>query len=155
MGSEAGLLLWNFILDFLFFVDYTSLLNMLSMGKIPFFPCGTPGRSFHIFPRNFVQKGWGLKFLYKWRNLMLFRSERIALALPQEECFGMLGPNGAGKTTFINMIIGLIKPTSGTAYAHGMDIRTEMDMIYSNMGVCPQHEMRRQHFGKRPILMLR
>ncbi|KAM3319074.1 hypothetical protein P3S67_006274 [Capsicum chacoense] len=47
----------------------------------------------------------------------------------------MLGPNGAGKTTFINMIIGLIKPISGTAYAQGMDIQTDMDMIYSNMGV--------------------
>ncbi|XP_060204669.1 ABC transporter A family member 7-like isoform X1 [Lycium barbarum] len=65
----------------------------------------------------------------------------LSLALPQGECFGMLGPNGAGKTTFINMMIGLIKPSSGTAYAHGMDIRTDMDMIYTNMGVCPQHDL--------------
>ncbi|MCD7455439.1 Phospholipid-transporting ATPase abca7 [Datura stramonium] len=65
----------------------------------------------------------------------------LSLALPQGECFGMLGPNGAGKTTFINMMIGLIKPSSGTAYAQGMDIQTEMDMIYTNMGVCPQHDL--------------
>lgn len=37
-------------------------------------------------------------------------------------------------------MVGLAKPTSGTAYAHGMDIRMDMDDIYTNMGVCPQHE---------------
>ena len=37
-------------------------------------------------------------------------------------------------------MIGLIPPTSGTAYVHGLDIKTDMDAIYSNMGVCPQHE---------------
>jgi ABC-type multidrug transport system ATPase subunit len=37
-------------------------------------------------------------------------------------------------------MIGLIKPTSGAAYVQGMDIRTDMDSIYTNMGVCPQHE---------------
>ena len=37
-------------------------------------------------------------------------------------------------------MVGLTKPTSGTAYAHGMDIRMDMDNIYTNMGVCPQHE---------------
>ncbi|KAL2340803.1 hypothetical protein Fmac_008743 [Flemingia macrophylla] len=65
----------------------------------------------------------------------------LSLALPQGECFGMLGPNGAGKTSFINMMIGLTKPTSGTAYVQGLDIRTHMDGIYSSMGVCPQHDL--------------
>ena len=37
-------------------------------------------------------------------------------------------------------MIGLIKPTSGTAYVHGRDITMDMDDIYTNMGVCPQHE---------------
>lgn len=37
-------------------------------------------------------------------------------------------------------MIGLIPPTSGTAYVYGMDINTDMDEIYTNMGVCPQHE---------------
>ncbi|KAF3320383.1 ABC transporter A family member 7-like protein [Carex littledalei] len=55
--------------------------------------------------------------------------EGLSLALPQGECFGMLGPNG------------LIKPTSGTAFVQGMDIRTDMDGIYTNMGVCPQHDL--------------
>nr|XP_018684862.1 PREDICTED: ABC transporter A family member 7-like [Musa acuminata subsp. malaccensis] len=65
----------------------------------------------------------------------------LSLALPNGECFGMLGPNGAGKTTFINMMIGLITPTSGTAYVQGVDIRTNMDEIYTSMGVCPQHDL--------------
>ncbi|VAI31834.1 unnamed protein product [Triticum turgidum subsp. durum] len=65
----------------------------------------------------------------------------LSLALPKGQCFGMLGPNGAGKTSFISMMVGLTKPTSGTAYAHGMDIRMDMDGIYTNMGVCPQHDL--------------
>ncbi|PNT64442.1 hypothetical protein BRADI_4g28617v3 [Brachypodium distachyon] len=65
----------------------------------------------------------------------------LSLALPKGQCFGMLGPNGAGKTSFISMMIGLTKPTSGTAYAYGMDINMDMDDIYTNMGVCPQHDL--------------
>ncbi|XP_010915097.1 ABC transporter A family member 7-like isoform X2 [Elaeis guineensis] len=65
----------------------------------------------------------------------------LSLALPRGECFGILGPNGAGKTSLIHMMIGFIKPTSGTAYIHGMDIRTDMEKIYTGMGVCPQHDL--------------
>ncbi|KAG6529388.1 hypothetical protein ZIOFF_011586 [Zingiber officinale] len=65
----------------------------------------------------------------------------LSLAVPNGECFGMLGPNGAGKSTFINMMIGLVKPSSGTAYLHGMDISINMDEIYTSMGVCPQHDL--------------
>ncbi|KAL0920884.1 hypothetical protein M5K25_007899 [Dendrobium thyrsiflorum] len=53
----------------------------------------------------------------------------------------MLGPNGAGKTSFINMMTGLLTPTSGTALVQGLDIRSNMDEIYASMGVCPQHDL--------------
>ncbi|KAL8140462.1 hypothetical protein V2J09_006483 [Rumex salicifolius] len=65
----------------------------------------------------------------------------VSLALPRGECFGMLGPNGAGKTSFISMMIGLSKPTSGKAFVDGKDILTQMEDIYSSMGVCPQHDL--------------
>ncbi|WCJ33482.1 ABC transporter A family member 7 [Euphorbia peplus] len=65
----------------------------------------------------------------------------LSLALSKGECLGMLGPNGAGKTSFISMMIGLVKPTSGTGYIQGLDIRTQMDWIYNSMGVCPQHDL--------------
>ncbi|KAG2578546.1 hypothetical protein PVAP13_6NG203700 [Panicum virgatum] len=65
----------------------------------------------------------------------------LSLALRKGQCFGMLGPNGAGKTSFINMMIGLLIPTYGTAYIHGMDLRTDMNEIYANIGVCPQHDL--------------
>ncbi|KAJ3687005.1 hypothetical protein LUZ61_016169 [Rhynchospora tenuis] len=65
----------------------------------------------------------------------------LSLALPRAQCFGMLGPTGAGKTTLLNMLTGFSSPTSGTAYIGGMDIRTDMNMIYYSMGVCPQHDL--------------
>ncbi|XP_020257438.1 ABC transporter A family member 7-like [Asparagus officinalis] len=65
----------------------------------------------------------------------------LSLALPQTECFGMLGPNGAGKTSWISMMTGLTKPTSGTAYVQGMDIRFNMDKVYTRIGVCPQQNL--------------
>ncbi|KAK2981524.1 hypothetical protein RJ640_000095 [Escallonia rubra] len=84
-----------------------------------------------------------LKKVYPGRdgNPEKFAVRGLSLALPQGECFGMLGPNGAGKTSFISMMIGLIKPSSGTAYVNGLDIRSHMDGIYTNMGVCPQHDL--------------
>ncbi|XP_057952302.1 ABC transporter A family member 7-like isoform X2 [Malania oleifera] len=84
-----------------------------------------------------------LKKVYPGRdgNPEKFAVRGLSLALPRGECFGMLGPNGAGKTSFINMMIGLMKPTSGTAFVQGLDIRTHMDGIYTSMGVCPQHDL--------------
>ncbi|GBG60704.1 hypothetical protein CBR_g12441 [Chara braunii] len=70
-----------------------------------------------------------------------FAVQGMSLAVPRGECFGMLGPNGAGKTTSINMMVGFLEPTSGTALIEGMDIRGEMSAIHSVMGVCPQHDL--------------
>jgi ABC-2 type transport system ATP-binding protein len=39
------------------------------------------------------------------------------------EAFGFLGPNGAGKTTTINVLLGFVQPTSGSAALFGIDVR--------------------------------
>lgn len=65
----------------------------------------------------------------------------LTFAVRKGEVFGLLGPNGAGKTTSINMLIGFMPPTAGSAQVSRYDIRTEMEQIYSLMGVCPQHNL--------------
>jgi ABC-2 type transport system ATP-binding protein len=47
----------------------------------------------------------------------------LDLAVEPGELFGFLGPNGAGKTTTIRMLVGLLRPTSGTATVAGHDVR--------------------------------
>jgi len=46
----------------------------------------------------------------------------ISFELKTGEVFGFLGPNGAGKTTTIRMLVGLIKPTSGTIHICGYNV---------------------------------
>uniref|UniRef100_A0A7N0VH06 ABC transporter domain-containing protein n=1 Tax=Kalanchoe fedtschenkoi TaxID=63787 RepID=A0A7N0VH06_KALFE len=84
-----------------------------------------------------------LKKIYPGRdgNPEKYAVKGLSLAIPSGECFGMLGPNGAGKTSFISMMIGLTIPTSGNAYIEQMDIQTQMDSVYTKMGVCPQNDL--------------
>jgi len=46
----------------------------------------------------------------------------ISFEVERDEIVGLLGPNGAGKTTTINMILGVLDPTSGTIRIEGFDI---------------------------------
>jgi lipopolysaccharide export system ATP-binding protein len=46
----------------------------------------------------------------------------ISLEVKQSEVVGLLGPNGAGKTTTFYMIVGLVKPNSGTVLLDNLDI---------------------------------
>ena len=61
--------------------------------------------------------------------------DHINFKVKSVEIFGLLGPNGAGKTTTINMLITLLKPTEGTAYVSGFDIRREPEKIRERIGV--------------------
>ncbi|CAD7698561.1 unnamed protein product [Ostreobium quekettii] len=65
----------------------------------------------------------------------------LYMAVRRGEVVGLLGPNGAGKTTAINMLVGFMEPTSGSALIDGLDITESMDLIYDRMGVCPQHNL--------------
>jgi ABC-2 type transport system ATP-binding protein len=48
----------------------------------------------------------------------------ISFEVNRNEIVGLLGPNGAGKTTTINMILGVLEPTSGTILVEDLDIAT-------------------------------
>jgi len=52
------------------------------------------------------------------------------------EIFTILGHNGAGKTTLINMLTGMMGPTSGEAVIYGRKITEQMDLIQQNIGLC-------------------
>ena len=47
--------------------------------------------------------------------------DRVDLTVAQGDVFGYLGPNGAGKTTSLRMLLGLIRPTEGSARLFGRD----------------------------------
>ncbi len=54
-------------------------------------------------------------------------------------CFALLGPNGAGKTTTMLMLLRLVKPSSGTAFILGADIKKNMGDIRRKIGYLPEN----------------
>src|SRR5262245_14505249 len=62
----------------------------------------------------------------------------LDLAVEAGECFGLLGPNGAGKTTTIEIIEGLLEPTSGEVEVLGMKWGDRDDDIRQRIGISLQ-----------------
>jgi ABC-2 type transport system ATP-binding protein len=64
--------------------------------------------------------------------------KRTNLEIRRGEIFGLLGPNGAGKTTLINIVCGIVNPTSGTITVGGHDIRKDARAARDLIGLVPQ-----------------
>jgi len=60
------------------------------------------------------------------------------LEIMQGEIFALLGPNGAGKTTLINIICGIVTPSSGTIVADGHDVIRAYKPARKKIGLVPQ-----------------
>lgn len=62
----------------------------------------------------------------------------LDLQVQQNSICGFLGPNGAGKTTTIKLLLGLARPTGGSARVFGKDIENENDEIRRKVGYLSQ-----------------
>jgi ABC-2 type transport system ATP-binding protein len=62
----------------------------------------------------------------------------LNLTVQRGEFFGFLGPNGAGKSTTIKMLVGLLRPTAGSAWVAGVDVWKDPLKARSMMGVLPE-----------------
>jgi ABC-2 type transport system ATP-binding protein len=60
--------------------------------------------------------------------------DEINFEVQRGEVFGFLGPNGAGKTTTIAMLLGLVRPTAGSAEVLGHDIRRDLCQALGRVG---------------------
>jgi len=63
----------------------------------------------------------------------------LDLRIEEGEIFGFLGPNGAGKTTTLLMLLGLSRPTGGTARVCGLDPVREARRIKEQVGYLPEN----------------
>ena len=61
----------------------------------------------------------------------------LDLEVQEGEVFGYLGPNGAGKSTTISLLLGSIRPTSGSASIFGLDVRREARALHRRLAYVP------------------
>jgi ABC-2 type transport system ATP-binding protein len=62
----------------------------------------------------------------------------VSLDIERGEIFALLGPNGAGKTTLINIVCGIVNPSSGTVLVDGHDHIRDWRAARSRIGLVPQ-----------------
>ncbi len=76
----------------------------------------------------------------------------VDLTIEQGEFFALLGPNGAGKSTLINLLAGLLRPSSGKLTVMGHDVVTDYRQARRKLGVVPQELVFDPFFTVREML---
>lgn len=76
----------------------------------------------------------------------------IDLSIEQGEFFALLGPNGAGKSTLINLMAGLLRPTTGSLSVMGFDVVNQYQQARHALGVVPQELVFDPFFNVREML---
>jgi ABC-2 type transport system ATP-binding protein len=61
----------------------------------------------------------------------------VELEVHPEQVFGLVGPNGAGKSTFVKCLMGLVRPTAGSAFVFGLDCLRDPVDVARKVGYVP------------------
>ena len=64
--------------------------------------------------------------------------DNVNLNIERGKIFGLLGPNGAGKTTTISLVLGILKPTSGSIIIDGLDNIKDNALVKEKIGFMTQ-----------------
>ena len=67
----------------------------------------------------------------------LLAVDGLTLEIPTGELFGFIGPNGAGKTRTIKLLVGLLKPSSGTIHIDDVDIKQDPIRVKKTLATFP------------------
>ncbi len=76
----------------------------------------------------------------------------LTLDVPRGEIFALLGPNGAGKTTTIRMLMGILRPSGGTARVDGLDCFQDRVEVKRRVGYLPDEPVFYDYLRGREIL---
>jgi ABC-2 type transport system ATP-binding protein/sodium transport system ATP-binding protein len=79
--------------------------------------------------------------------------DRLTLAVPRGEVYGLLGENGAGKTTTLRMILGLLTSTSGYAEVDGYRSVEAPDAVKARIGLVSTSAGLYQWLSPRELLL--
>jgi len=99
-------------------------------------------------PDTFVISTQGLTKTYKGVNAL----QDLNLRVPRGSICGFLGPNGAGKSTTIKLLLGLTRPTSGSAAIFGLDSVRDSVAIREKVGYLAQDPRFYAHMTARETL---
>ena len=64
--------------------------------------------------------------------------EDVTLTVPTGSVFGLVGRNGAGKSTTLNLLVGLLRPDSGSATIEGHSVFTNGGLARASVGYVPE-----------------
>ncbi len=78
----------------------------------------------------------GLSFQYPSSDHAVIHD--ISMNIDRNSSIALIGPSGSGKTTLVNVLLGLLKPTSGCVLVDGTDIYDNLVSWQSNVGYIPQ-----------------
>jgi ABC-2 type transport system ATP-binding protein len=79
-----------------------------------------------------------IRALHKTYGTGVDALKSVDLDIRRGEIFALLGPNGAGKTTLINIICGIVTPTSGEVLIDGRNWQSDYRYARSRIGLVPQ-----------------
>jgi branched-chain amino acid transport system ATP-binding protein len=82
-------------------------------------------------PRSFALHVRDLGFRVGGADIL----SELNLEIEEGSFLGIIGPNGAGKTTFLNLMSGLLKPTSGTVELFGRDLASVSSSARARLGI--------------------
>jgi ABC-2 type transport system ATP-binding protein len=105
-------------------------------------PLGSPSRPLVEF--SAVTKSFGAKTALK----------DVSWSLPRGMISGLLGPNGAGKTTLFRLLMGILKPSSGTIRVNGLDCFDDRVEVKRLVGYLPDEPIFYSYLSGQEILQL-
>ena len=107
----------------------------------------------HVAPNTGESTPWVIEtdgLSKSYRNVSALKP--LGLKVARNSIFGFLGPNGAGKTTTIKLLLGLSRPTGGSALVFGRDILRDGDEIRRRIGYLAQEPRYYEYMTARETL---